>query len=169
MTQKQRKITDFITEHEPKKAIELRELLEGTVERIEAEYSGSIELLSPGSVHVWTGQSIGNAVEELLTNSIVHAEIEDRRPRVWVHPGNETIRIHVEDENPPIPEMDRDVLSGRDELGALRHGSGLGLWLLKLIVDHAGGSVTYERTEAGGNRVTIELPASSRPDGPDID
>jgi PAS domain S-box-containing protein len=162
---KQRKITDFLSEPQSKETIELAGLLDRIVGRVEAEFpAAAVDLECPGSVYVWATRSVGDAVEELLTNSYVHAEDPDPNPRVAVEAGSETVRIHVEDDNRPIPEMDRDVLSGRDELGALRHGSGLGLWLVKLVVDHAGGTVTYEERTPRGNRVTIELPAGSGED-----
>ncbi|MFP4530812.1 MAG: PAS domain-containing protein [Halodesulfurarchaeum sp.] len=161
---KQRKITDFLSEPRPKETVELAGLLGRVVERIGAEYPRStIELQCPGSVFVWANREIGDAVAELLTNCVVHADSGHPSPTVTVETVGEMARIHVEDDNAAIPEMDRDVLTGRDELGALRHGSGLGLWFVTLVVDNAGGTVSYTRREPRGNRVTIELPAASGP------
>ncbi|MDR5655784.1 PAS domain-containing sensor histidine kinase [Halodesulfurarchaeum sp. HSR-GB] len=162
---KQRKITNFLSETQPKERIELEALLDQIVGRIESEFPhASVSLTCPGAVHVWASRSVGDAIEELLTNSVVHAESTEPNPRVTVETSAQRVRVRIVDENPPIPEMDRDVISGADELGALRHGSGLGLWLVKLIVDHAGGAVAHRERGPRGNVVTVELPASRQAD-----
>jgi signal transduction histidine kinase len=38
-------------------------------------------------------------------------------------------------------------------------GLGLGLWLVKSIIDRHGGRVTFERTAAGRTRFSLTLPA----------
>jgi K+-sensing histidine kinase KdpD len=58
--------------------------------------------------------------------------------------------------------MDREVLNGEGTLSTLRHGSGLGLWLVKLIVDHSNGTVYYDTNTVPGNVVTIELQTPPR-------
>ncbi|AOW79592.1 PAS domain s-box [Halodesulfurarchaeum formicicum] len=162
---KQRKITDFLSETQPRERIELEALLDQIVGRIESEFPhASVSLTCPGAVHVWASRSVGDAIEELLTNSVVHAERAEPNPRVTVQTEARRVRVRIVDENPAIPEMDQDVISGADELGALRHGSGLGLWLVKLIVDHSGGAIAHRERDPQGNVVIVELPASSQAD-----
>jgi PAS domain S-box-containing protein len=97
-------------------------------------------------------------VENLVENAIQHNDTDDPWVRVGVESTGEQVRIRVEDNGPPIPEMERRVLEeGRED--SLNHGSGLGLWLTYWSVRAVGGRVTFEQREPRGNAVTLEIPA----------
>ncbi len=159
---KQRKITEFLSEPQPAERIEITGVLTRIVERVEREFpTAELTVNTPNSAQAWAIQSIAEAIEELVRNSIVHSTASTPAPTIIVEQTAEMVRIRVADRNPPMSEMDRAVLAGANELGALRHGSGLGLWLVRLIVDHAGGTLTYAENDPAGNVVTIELPMTS--------
>nr|WP_235272211.1 ATP-binding protein [Halanaeroarchaeum sulfurireducens] len=105
--------------------------------------------------------ALKDAIGELLTNSIVHSDREDPVVSVTVSRTGATVTISVVDENEPIPQMERDILTGEVDITALHHGSGLGLWLVKLIVEHADGRLRFQENEPRGNIVRIELPRST--------
>ncbi|WP_311174176.1 PAS domain S-box protein [Halobellus ordinarius] len=64
------------------------------------------------------------------------------------------VAIHIQDGGPGLPEMERHVLEvGRET--PLRHGSGLGLWMVNWIVTGLGGEVTT--TVDDGTTVTVRL------------
>ena len=64
------------------------------------------------------------------------------------------VAIRVQDGGPGLPEMERHVLEvGRET--PLRHGSGLGLWIVNWIVTGLGGEVTT--TVDDGTTVTVRL------------
>jgi signal transduction histidine kinase len=64
------------------------------------------------------------------------------------------VTICVQDGGPGLPEMEREVLEvGRET--PLRHGSGLGLWIVNWIVTGLGGEVTT--TVDDGTTVTVRL------------
>ncbi|MBS3761199.1 ATP-binding protein [Halodesulfurarchaeum sp.] len=64
-------------------------------------------------------------------------------------------------DGPGLPKMERNVLTGQDEITPLYHGSGLGLWLVNLVVRRSDGQITVLEPAAGGTRVTIELPVAN--------
>jgi len=68
------------------------------------------------------------------------------------------VAIHVQDGGPGLPEMERHVLEAGRET-PLRHGSGLGLWIVNWIVTGLGGEVTT--TVDDGTTVTIRLPPAA--------
>lgn len=159
---KQRQITDFLAKSEPIQSTELRPLLTRIAAQIEETYPGvDVTVTCPGGITVWATKSIADAIEELLSNSIIHSSAPDPTPTITVRRVGASVQIRIADENTPISEMDRAVLDGVDEISALRHGSGLGLWLVKLIVDHSDGTVSYEANDPQGNMVTIELEATT--------
>ena len=72
------------------------------------------------------------------------------------------VNIWVEDEGPGIPDPDRGSVFERfyrasDEEPEPR-GLGLGLWIVKSIVERHGGRVAAEKTSAGRTRFTVTLP-----------
>ncbi|MNJ04216.1 Virulence sensor histidine kinase PhoQ [compost metagenome] len=67
--------------------------------------------------------------------------------------------LAVEDDGPGIPEAQRDqVFSRGTRLDEQTHGHGLGLGIVRDIVDAWGGQLQLEESEWGGLKVTIELP-----------
>ncbi|MCK0155175.1 ATP-binding protein [Alcanivorax sp. S6407] len=72
--------------------------------------------------------------------------------------------IHVDDDGPGIPEHERErVFKPFARLDKSRHrasgGYGLGLSIVKRIVDWHGGDIVVEESPEGGARFTVTLPA----------
>jgi signal transduction histidine kinase len=72
------------------------------------------------------------------------------------------VQVSVEDEGPGIVEAASGAIFERFYRSADQEpeprGLGLGLWIVKSIVDRHGGRVSAERTEAGRTRFTVTLP-----------
>jgi signal transduction histidine kinase len=71
----------------------------------------------------------------------------------------------VEDEGPGVPAAETASIFDRFYRGPEQEpepgGLGLGLWIVKSIVDRHGGTITARRTAAGRTRFEVELPAAS--------
>jgi Signal transduction histidine kinase len=159
LSQKQRKITEFLSESHTTDQIKIGPIVERLAKRVENEYPDSnISIGTVSEVQVSAINAIEEAIEELLVNSIVHSGQSKPDATVHVEATEERCSIQISDENPQMAEMDQEILRDEPELGDLQHGSGLGLWLAKLIVDHSRGSIRYEANEPRGNIITIELP-----------
>ncbi|WP_256289775.1 MASE3 domain-containing protein [Halobellus inordinatus] len=158
---KQREVTNLLSEPQPRKSVDLSTVVEAVVSNIREQYSdGDVSLTAPDECTVRTLPSISRAVEELIENALVHTDHSDPRVDVTVQCGEETIEIRVADDGPGIPEMERDVLRKDKEIGPLYHGSGIGLWLVNLVVQQSDGVLTFEENEPRGSVVTIRLPAN---------
>lgn len=99
-----------------------------------------------------------DAIDELLTNAIEHAD--SSTPTVWVtvRDGEAFARLDIADDGPGLPEMERQVLESGTET-PLRHSSGLGLWLVRWIVKDLGGDVTARERDGGGTVISLRLPS----------
>lgn len=115
------------------------------------------------SVTVFGSDALGEAVDELLDNAVEHADSPD--PTVWVttHAGETFATVEIADDGPGLPEMERQVLdTGRET--PLQHSSGLGLWLVRWIVEDLGGEVDTRDQDSGGTVVTLRLPRTDTDD-----
>jgi signal transduction histidine kinase len=74
------------------------------------------------------------------------------------------VNVWVEDEGPGVPDPDRGSIFERFYRAADQEpeprGLGLGLWIVKSIVERHGGRVAAERTPAGRTRFTVTLPVA---------
>jgi len=89
---------------------------------------------------------------------------EGRPIRITGERAGENVRVHVEDEGPGVADPERGSIFERFYRAADQEpeprGLGLGLWIVKSIVDRHGGSVSAERTAEGRTRFSVSLPVS---------
>jgi signal transduction histidine kinase len=98
----------------------------------------------------------------LLANANKFAP-EDSTVRIGAEARPGEVLAWVEDEGPGPAASDGEALFARFRRGGGAEpeaaGLGLGLWLVKSIIDRHSGSVAFERTAAGRTRFTLTLPA----------
>ena len=103
-------------------------------------------------------------LQNLVTNALRYAGSQI----VMVVDGDEDqVIIHVDDNGPGIPEHERErVFKPFARLDKSRHrasgGYGLGLSIVKRIVDWHGGDIRVDESPMGGARFTIILPRSQQ-------
>jgi len=97
----------------------------------------------------------------LLANANKFAP-EDSVVRIGAETQAGEVRAWVEDEGAGPAAVDDTQLFARFRRGDSEPepaGLGLGLWLVKSIIDRHGGRVTFERTATGRTRFSLTLPA----------
>lgn len=99
---------------------------------------------------------LATAFRNLVENAIEHNDRPRPRVDVAVQDGGRWTAVSVADDGPGIPSMERSVLRSRGE-APLRHGSGLGLWVVRWIVRACGGDLDEEENEPRGSVVTVRL------------
>lgn len=108
--------------------------------------------LDPDGIAILLGNLIGNAVR--------HAP-QGGRVRVSLTREGARLRLAVEDDGPGVAQADRARLTERfcrlDEGG----GAGLGLSIVRRIVELHGGTLRFDDSVLGGLKVTVDLPAAS--------
>ena len=103
-------------------------------------------------------------MRNLLENARRHSNGGDVRASVVRDQSGEVL-LTVEDRGPGVPEGERERIfepfyraRGTRETG---EGVGLGLALVRQIVEHHGGSVRCLPRDGGGTRFEVSLPNSS--------
>jgi len=158
MVEKQRKITKFLTKDPARQEINLARIVDTVVRRLSERHpEADISYSVPDECTVSATIDLEQAVIELVENAIVHTGQDQPCVTVELDCSDETTLV-VADNGPGIPEMDRQVLAHGTALEQLYHGSGIGLWLVHLVVTHSGGSISIEENDPRGTVVKVRLP-----------
>ncbi|RBJ82642.1 sensor histidine kinase [Pseudomonas sp. MWU12-2534b] len=110
----------------------------------------------PGLRLPWDREDLLELLGNLLDNACKWA---DAQVRLSIEERPQGFCLRVEDDGPGIPEARRsEVFSRGARLDEQTHGHGLGLGIVRDIVDACGGTLSLGDSEWGGLRVEIELP-----------
>ncbi|MGH8189622.1 MAG: sensor histidine kinase, partial [Steroidobacteraceae bacterium] len=114
------------------------------------------------------GPRLTQVFVNLLANASKFAP-EDSVVRVGAAHADSTVTTWVEDEGPGVPQMESGSIFERFSRGTEQEpepgGLGLGLWIVKSIIDRHGGSITARRTAEGRTRFEVQLPVQAERDG----
>jgi PAS domain S-box-containing protein len=157
---KERRITRLIQDEPRTERIDLAAVLRRLESRIRDRHPGAdLTVEVPETLAATALSTVEEAIEELVTNSIIHAGRPQPTVRVRATREEQWVAVAVTDDGPGIPEMDVNVLVGQEEITPLYHGSGLGLWFVSLVVDRSDGLVSYSGPATGdGSTVLLKLP-----------
>jgi K+-sensing histidine kinase KdpD len=128
----------------------------------------SLEVALPDDLPVIQGdaQRLAQVMTNLLANANKYAP-EGSVIRVGTAVRDGELDLWVEDEGPGVPEVEGRSIFERFYRSAEQEpeprGLGLGLWIVKSIIDRHGGRVRVERTPEGRTRFTVTLPAGGTP------
>jgi PAS domain S-box-containing protein len=115
-----------------------------------------IDISTPETADALALPELRLAVVELLENAILHSDADTPLVSVTVELDAERVAILVDDDAPPVPEMEEAVLAGHHNMDGLYHSTGLGLWLVYWVVELSDGRIEVTR-RGGGNRVRVDL------------
>jgi signal transduction histidine kinase len=144
----------------PTESVDLGAHVDPLVDRIrDAHPTATVETELPAETRVLVPHPrlLTISVESLLENAVEHNDADRPWVTVTVEPASETgdyTRLHIADDGPGIPEAELEALREGSET-PLKHGSGLGLWLVHWTVTAAGGTVTFEERDPRGSVVTL--------------
>lgn len=100
-------------------------------------------------------------LDEVLENALEHNDVDDPKVSLRVEPAEGGVRVAVSDDGPGIPARERDVLLSGEET-PLRHGSGLGLWLVHWGTTRLGGDLELDANTPRGSVVSLTVPDFDR-------
>ena len=140
---------------------EMPALLERLVEGFRERYPGAaVDVELPEEAVVIATPKLAAGLRHLLENAVEHNDADAPRVTVTVRSSADEghVDVTVADNGPGIPAHERATLLEGEER-PLRHGSGLGLWIVNWIVNRSGGRISFDDNDPRGSRVTLTLPA----------
>jgi signal transduction histidine kinase len=126
----------------------------------------ALRVAIPDDLPVITGdvQRLTQVVTNLLANASKFGP-EDSEIAVGAERRDDKVELWVEDAGPGAPELEGTSIFERFYRAADQEpdprGLGLGLWIVKSIVDRHGGDVRAARTADGHTRFTVTLPVGN--------
>jgi signal transduction histidine kinase len=127
-----------------------------TLNMIHGEHLDLSYRVRPGLQLPWDREDLLELLGNLLDNACKWADAEIV---LSISETPEGFRLMVEDDGPGIPESQRDqVFSRGTRLDEQTDGHGLGLGIVRDIVEVWGGVLLLQESELGGLKVVIDLP-----------
>lgn len=127
-----------------------------TLNMIHGEHLALSYVAPPGLQLPWDREDLLELLGNLLDNACKWADAE---VRLSVIERTDGFALYVEDDGPGIPEQQRtQVFSRGTRLDEQTHGHGLGLGIVRDIVEAWGGLLMLGESKWGGLKVVIELP-----------
>ncbi|AVJ22127.1 MULTISPECIES: sensor histidine kinase [Pseudomonas] len=127
-----------------------------TLRMIHGEHLDLSYQVAPGLQLPWDREDLLELLGNLLDNACKWADAE---VCLSVSETPQGYRLAVEDDGPGIPEAQRDQVFNRGaRLDEQRVGHGLGLGIVRDIVEVWGGVLQLQESELGGLKVLIQLP-----------
>ncbi len=138
--------------------VEVGTVARDVLDRVTEQYSGTGRVAVAGTATVRTDPSLVEAVlREVVENGLEHGPGADAHVAVEVAASADGVEVTVRDNGPGIPDRERAVLLDGEE-SPLRHGSGVGLWLVDWGLSRLGGDLTIREDDGSGSVVTLTLP-----------
>jgi len=148
--------------------VSIGSVVRAQVESYREQFPGvEIETRLSDDVEVTCHPDIEKAVQEVLQNSILHhpGDRGEIRLRVSDRRRETTGVLVIEDNGPGIDPQEIKTLEAQGE-SDLQHGSGVGLWMVNLILQKSGGTLGIDvESDLGGTRVELALPLADRTTG----
>mgnify|MGYP000096554522 CR=1 FL=1 len=120
------------------------------------------------AVGIAVDRAFSHALRHAVENAVVHgdAAAPTVEVRVGRSPNTGRAEVSVRDRNSPIDDAELDVLFRPEARTSTRHGSGVGLFVMRWCVESLGGEIGVERRASGGNVVRLYFPPKPVPDDP---
>jgi len=143
--------------------VNLEDVVVDEVERVTRSFEDAAVTVDDGfpAVAVRANGMLSSVVGNLLNNAVQHNDEGTAHVEVDAAPRDGTVVLRVADDGPGIPEARREEVFRRDVKGLESEGTGLGLFLVRTLVDAYGGTVRVADNEPTGAVFTVELERAS--------
>lgn len=135
--------------------VDLIQVIRRRVSLLEESYDAvSVSTALPDAAFVPADDLLGSVLDNLLSNAVVHSDRPTPEIAVSVEATADLVRLAVADNGPGIPAERREAMFDP----GVGEGTGMGLYLVRTVIERYGGEVAIEGNEPRGTVVTVTLP-----------
>ncbi|RDI70167.1 ATP-binding protein [Halopelagius longus] len=140
-----------------REAVDLSEVLATTLDDPRGD-TEAVEVTTsiPDGVYVMADDLLPRVFANLFANAVQHNDSETPRVDVTVEVGADAATVSIADNGPGISDSVRETLFERSDNTGGSHG--IGLYLVRTLVERYGGTVQLSETGPDGSVFTVELP-----------
>jgi signal transduction histidine kinase len=158
-SEKATKLRNLVDTDQQQAQLNLCALVREHIERVSSDAKVSVTTDINENVVISGNPLVTEAIHELFENAIQHHHGE-ADPQLWISvfaDGSEGVFV-LEDDGPGIADSELEALHLGSE-SSLTHGSGVGLWLVDLIVRKSNGTFTLDAgVQLDGTRAVLRFP-----------
>jgi PAS domain S-box-containing protein len=150
-----------------RRAVDLREVVQTALDEVQAAHPGKrMETAHEGDVRgEWDSDRLIQVVENLVSNAVTYG-LPATPVRIATRADAESVTLSVNNEGPPIPEeklagIFEPLQRATDTVDKASRSVGLGLYIVKQLVNAHGGTVWATSSLAEGTTFTVRLPRTS--------
>lgn len=149
----------MLTSTDDRRAVDFRIVLNRVLSGVRSAHPEAIVTVV-GSVPpatVLANDMLDSVLHNLLTNAVRHNDQEVPEVTVTVDEREDDVVVRIADNGPGVPDNQKEAVFGKGEKGLDSPGTGLGLYLVKSLVDIYGGDVWVEDDDPRGAAFVVEL------------
>jgi PAS domain S-box-containing protein len=138
--------TVMLESADDRQPVALREILERELNDFRSTYSEAVVTVDDPApeVRVTANEMLDSVFRNLLKNAIQHNDKEVPKVDVSAFERGDDVIVQVADNGPGIPDDKKEEIFGKGEKGLDSQGTGLGLFLVKTLIEGFGGNVWVE-------------------------
>lgn len=141
------------------KSTNLSEILKSEINAIEDPHT-NIKSDIPENLYVWADEMVNSIFSNLLSNSITHNDKTEKIVEINARKVDSEIEVRIGDNGPGIPENMKEEVFKEGVKDEVTGKTGLGLFLVKTLVERYRGDIWVEDNEPEGTIFIVRLRSS---------
>jgi PAS domain S-box-containing protein len=140
--------------------VSLREEVIAELENVRSAYPDAA-VLEDGAIRdvtVTADDMLGSVFRNLLKNAIQHNDKPVPEVSVSTEERADEVVVRIADNGPGVPDDRKDAIFGKGEKGLASSGTGIGLYLVDMLLERYGGGISVSDTDPEGATFAVTLP-----------
>ncbi|WP_165874839.1 PAS domain S-box protein [Natrarchaeobius oligotrophus] len=163
LTETARELTEtMFGDDEQLRPVSVQQVVASVVETAETRYEWATITVdgTDAETTVRADDMFESVVHNLVQNALVHNDSTHPTVEVSIDRRNGSVFVSVADDGPGISNRRKEQVFGHGEKGLESPGTGIGLYLVRTLVEGYGGEVWIEDNEPTGTVVRVQLPVA---------